>query len=113
MTSRHGRRAAWSPGLFRISAEAEREDRSRRLPDATEIAEINATHLIGTPLKSADLLFVFGTRENVGRRVDEACRLWREGFFRWSIVSGGVTPGSEILGVRDHQERNGGGRYPG
>jgi uncharacterized SAM-binding protein YcdF (DUF218 family) len=37
---------------------------------------------------------VFGTREDVARRVDEAHRLWREGYFRWSIVSGGVTPGS-------------------
>jgi uncharacterized SAM-binding protein YcdF (DUF218 family) len=52
--------------------------------------------LISTPLKPADLLFVFGTREDVGRRVDEAFRLWREGLFRWSIVSGGVTPGSEL-----------------
>jgi uncharacterized SAM-binding protein YcdF (DUF218 family) len=72
------------------------EDRSRRLPDEAEIAEINARHLIGTPLKPADLLFLFGTRENVGRRVDAACRLWREGFFRWSIVSGGVTPGATL-----------------
>ena len=47
-------------------------------------------------MKPADLLFVFGTREDVGLRVDEALRLWREGFFRWSIVSGGMTPGSEI-----------------
>lgn len=38
---------------------------------------------------------MFGTREDVGRRVDEAVRLWREGFFRWSIVSGGITPGSD------------------
>jgi uncharacterized SAM-binding protein YcdF (DUF218 family) len=38
---------------------------------------------------------VFGTREDVGIRVDEACRLWREGLFRWAIVSGGVTPGSD------------------
>jgi uncharacterized SAM-binding protein YcdF (DUF218 family) len=53
-------------------------------------------HLIDTPLKPADLLFVFGTREDVGRRVDEAARLWREGMFRWSIVSGGVTPGSAL-----------------
>jgi uncharacterized SAM-binding protein YcdF (DUF218 family) len=30
----------------------------------------------------------------VGRRVEEAGRLWREGFFCYSIVSGGVTPGS-------------------
>jgi uncharacterized SAM-binding protein YcdF (DUF218 family) len=70
------------------------ENRHHRLPDAAEIAEINARHLSGTPIKPADLLFVFGTREDVERRVDEACRLWRDGLFRWSIVSGGVTPGS-------------------
>src|ERR1700760_3465377 len=67
-----------------------------RLPPESEIAEINARHLIRTPLKPADLLFVFGTREDVARRVDEAVKLWREGFFRWSIVSGGVTPGSPL-----------------
>jgi uncharacterized SAM-binding protein YcdF (DUF218 family) len=70
-------------------------DRSARLPTEAEIAAINTQHLIGTPLKPADLLFVFGTREDVDERVDEACRLWREGYFRWSIVSGGVTSGSE------------------
>jgi uncharacterized SAM-binding protein YcdF (DUF218 family) len=70
-------------------------DRSARLPTEAEIAAINIQHLIGTPLKPADLLFVFGTREDVEARVDEAFRLWREGYFRWSIVSGGVTPGSE------------------
>jgi uncharacterized SAM-binding protein YcdF (DUF218 family) len=70
-------------------------DRSARLPTEAEIAAINTRHLIGTPLKPADLLFVFGTREDVDERVDEACRLWREGYFRWSIVSGGVTSGSE------------------
>ena len=72
------------------------ENRSSRLPDETEIAQINARHLIATPLKPADLLFVFGTREDVERRVDEAVRLWREGFFQWSIVSGGVTPGATL-----------------
>src|ERR1700693_4370459 len=72
------------------------EDRRGRLPTEAEIAEINARHLIRTPIKPADLLFVFGTREDVERRVDEAFRLWREGFFHWSIVSGGVTPGSEL-----------------
>jgi len=71
-------------------------DRRTRLPSEAEIAEISAMHLIDTPLKPADLLFVFGTREDVGRRVDEAARLWREGMFRWSIVSGGVTPGSAL-----------------
>jgi uncharacterized SAM-binding protein YcdF (DUF218 family) len=70
------------------------EKQSDRMPDAAEIAEINARHLISTPIKRADLLFMFGTREDVERRADEACRLWREGYFRWSIVSGGVTPGS-------------------
>ena len=72
------------------------DDRSNRLPTETEIGEINARHLISTPIKPADLLLVFGTREDVERRVDEAIRLWREGLFRWSIVSGGVTPGSKL-----------------
>lgn len=62
---------------------------------ADEIAEITRTHLINTPLRPADLLFMFGTREDVALRVDTAARLWRDGLFRWSIVSGGVTPGSE------------------
>ena len=72
------------------------DDRYTRWPTEAEIAEINATHLIRTPIKAGDLLFVFGTREDVGRRVDEAHRLWRQGLFRWSIVSGGVTPGSRL-----------------
>jgi uncharacterized SAM-binding protein YcdF (DUF218 family) len=72
------------------------EDRSGRLPSEAEIAEIDAKHFVKTPITPADLLFVFGTREDVARRVDEASRLWREGFFRWSIVSGGVTPGSKL-----------------
>ncbi|WP_456622064.1 MULTISPECIES: YdcF family protein [unclassified Bradyrhizobium] len=70
-------------------------DRSRRLPTADEIEAINPRHLIETPLSPADLLFLFGTREDVALRVATAARLWREGYFRWSIVSGGVTPGSE------------------
>ena len=70
-------------------------NRSARLPTEAEIAAINAQHLMTTPLKPADLLFVFGTREDIDERVEEACRLWRAGYFRWSIVSGGVTPGSE------------------
>ena len=69
-------------------------EQSPRLPTDTEIAAINARHLVETPLRPADLLFVFGTREDVAERVDEACRLWRDGYFRWAIVSGGITPGS-------------------
>jgi uncharacterized SAM-binding protein YcdF (DUF218 family) len=72
------------------------DDRSSRLPSAAEIADINAKHLIQTPLQPADLLFVFGTREDVELRADTACRLWREGLFRRAIVSGGVTPGSAL-----------------
>ena len=72
------------------------KDRHNRLPTEDEIAEINATHLIRTPLKPADLLFVFGTREDVERRVDEAIGSGASGYFRWSIVSGGVTPGSRL-----------------
>jgi uncharacterized SAM-binding protein YcdF (DUF218 family) len=67
-----------------------------RLPSEAEIADINAKHLIRTPIKPADLLFVFGTRGDVALRVDEADRLWRKGLFCWSIVSGGVTPGSDV-----------------
>jgi len=69
------------------------DDRSERIPDAAEIAAINATHVIATPLLPADLLFVFGTREDEVLRAETACRLWREGLFETAIVSGGVTPG--------------------
>lgn len=65
-----------------------------RVLTATEIDEINTTHLIRTPLRPADLLFLFGTREGVERRVETVCRLWRDGFFREAVVSGGVTPGN-------------------
>jgi uncharacterized SAM-binding protein YcdF (DUF218 family) len=65
------------------------------MPDAAEIAAINATHLIETELEPADLLFVFGTREDVALRIEAACRLWREGFCRWAVVSGGMTAGAD------------------
>lgn len=64
-----------------------------RMPDAAEIADINATHFVQTPLVPADLLFVFGTRGDDALRAETACRLWREGYARWTIVSGGLTPG--------------------
>ncbi len=66
-----------------------------RIPNDAEIAEISAAHFVQTALKPADLLFVFGTRENVGARIAEAVRLWRDGFCRWMIVSGGITPGDD------------------
>jgi uncharacterized SAM-binding protein YcdF (DUF218 family) len=70
-------------------------DRCDRLPTEAEIEEINAKHRIATPLRPADLLFVFGTREDSALRAQTAARLWRVGLFRWSIVSGGMTPGSD------------------
>ena len=67
-----------------------------RKPSAEEIARINAEHLLSTPLKPADLLFVFGTRDGVEERIDAAHRLWRDGYCRWLLVSGGRTPGSDL-----------------
>ena len=72
------------------------EDRYHGRPSPAEIAEINTKHLVNTPLRCADLLFVFGTRKDEALRAATACRLWREGLFRRSIVSGGVTPGSQL-----------------
>ena len=71
-------------------------DSSDRIPDAAEIAAINAVHLINTPLRPADLLFLFGTRDDEALRAETACRLWREGLFRTAIVSGGLTRGSHL-----------------
>jgi uncharacterized SAM-binding protein YcdF (DUF218 family) len=65
------------------------------MPDAAEIAAINATHFADTKLSPADLLFVFGTREDAELRAEKAYALWRAGLCRWAIVSGGVTPGAD------------------
>lgn len=62
---------------------------------AHEIQEITARHLISTPLKPADLLFVFGTRDGVPQFVEAILALWRGGYFKNAIVSGGMTPGSD------------------
>jgi uncharacterized SAM-binding protein YcdF (DUF218 family) len=67
-----------------------------RMLGADEIARINAEHLITTPLKPADLLFVFGTREGVAERVNVAHQLWRDEYCRWLVVSGGSTLGLAV-----------------
>lgn len=80
------------------------------MPSDPEIAAINATHLIDTQLKPADLLFVFGTRVDEVLRAETAARLWRNGMFRWAIVSGGVTPGgtrSECAVIKEEMVRRG------
>jgi uncharacterized SAM-binding protein YcdF (DUF218 family) len=76
--------------------EMDMDDLAGRRLNAAEIADINARHLITTPLKQADLLFVFGTRHDEALRAETACRLWREKLFRRAIVSGGITPGSQL-----------------
>ena len=58
-----------------------------------EIARINAEHLISTPLKPADLLFVFGQRRGAPQIIEKAVELWQRGLFRHAIVSGGATQG--------------------
>jgi uncharacterized SAM-binding protein YcdF (DUF218 family) len=76
--------------------EMDMDDLAGRKLNAAEIADINARHLITTPLKPADLLFVFGTRHDEALRAETACRLWRDKLFRRAIVSGGITPGSQL-----------------
>ena len=67
---------------------------SKSSPVTAELVErINREHLISTPLEPADLLFVFGTRQGVSEFVEAAADLWRRGYFRWALVSGGPTLG--------------------
>ncbi|HYE46316.1 MAG TPA: YdcF family protein [Caulobacter sp.] len=63
------------------------------LPTAELVDRINREHLIATPLEPADLLFVFGTRHGAPQFVEAAADLWRRGYFRWALVSGGPTLG--------------------
>lgn len=56
-----------------------------------EIDRINREHLAVPPLEPADLLFVFGTRHGVEAFIAAGADLWRRGFFRQAIVTGGPT----------------------
>jgi hypothetical protein len=68
----------------------------RAEPSAADVARITAEHLmVSTPLVPADLLFVFGTRRAARETVVAAVDLWRRGFWRHAIVSGGATQGLE------------------
>jgi uncharacterized SAM-binding protein YcdF (DUF218 family) len=62
-------------------------------PSAAEIARIDSEHLATTLLRPADLLFVFGQRRGASEIVAAAIDLWRRGFYRLAIVSGGATQG--------------------
>lgn len=85
-------------------------DRTLRMPDDAEIAAISTRHFADTPLRPADLLFVFGTRVEEELRAATAARLWEQGYFRHAIVSGGGTPGaeaSECALIKDAMVRRG------
>jgi hypothetical protein len=80
------------------------------LPSDAEIARINAEHLISTPLRPADLLFVFGGRYGVDETVAAAVALWQRRFFRHAIVSGGPTQGiarTECAVIKDGMVQGG------
>jgi uncharacterized SAM-binding protein YcdF (DUF218 family) len=69
-----------------------------------DIARITAEHLVSTPLKPADLLFVFGQRRGDRLIAEKAVELWQRGLFRRAIVSGGATqdnPRSECSIIKD------------
>jgi uncharacterized SAM-binding protein YcdF (DUF218 family) len=57
------------------------------------IAAINRDLLICTPVEPADLLFFFGSRHAAPEMVEAAADLWRRGFYRWAMVTGGPTGG--------------------
>jgi len=59
-----------------------------------DVARITAEHLIPTPLRQADLLFVFGQRRGDRQIAEKAVELWQRGRFRHAIVSGGATQGN-------------------
>jgi hypothetical protein len=86
---------------------------SSRLPSAAEIADINAKHLIRTPLKPADLLFVSGTREDVTRCVDEAFRLWARRFVSLVDRQRRRNAGMQPFGMRNHPGRDDRAGHPG
>jgi uncharacterized SAM-binding protein YcdF (DUF218 family) len=60
---------------------------------AALIEAVNRTLLIRTPLEPADLLFFFGTRHAEAQMIEAAADLWRRGFCRWVLITGGPTGG--------------------
>jgi len=88
-------------GLSRRTIAEGRRCRHRRHMDREPllsddlIRRIGRHLLIETPIRPADLLFVFGTRHGFEQYLSVIERLWRQQMFRWAIVSGGVIPGAE------------------
>lgn len=59
------------------------------LPKAL-VEEINRRHLVRTTLEPSDLLFVFGTQSGQALFLREIERLWRQHYFRYAVVTGGI-----------------------
>ncbi|MDB5425353.1 MAG: YdcF family protein [Phenylobacterium sp.] len=57
------------------------------------VARIERELFVRTPLRPADLLFVFGTRHGVAEFLRVIEELWRAGLFTWALVTGGETAG--------------------
>jgi uncharacterized SAM-binding protein YcdF (DUF218 family) len=74
------------------------------------VRAINARLLVQTPLRPADLLLVFGTREGVDEFVEAIVELWRDGYCRHILISGGATwnnPDTEAAVLRRALLRDG------
>lgn len=69
---------------------------SRFLSEHT-VAKVAQDLFISTPLRKADLLFVFGTRHSIEKFAAAIFVLWHGGFFRWLVITGG----SEEMGQVD------------
>jgi hypothetical protein len=61
--------------------------------DPRVIEAVHRELLVSTDVRPADLLFVFGTRHGVCRFLAVIEDLWRNGMFRWALLTGGPTPG--------------------
>ena len=70
-------------------------DRSQQKPKTTKNTTNNTTQQNKKPQQPTNLLFVFGSRVDEALRAETACRLWRDGYFKHAIVSGGITPGGD------------------
>lgn len=69
------------------------------------IARVNRELLVTTSMEPADLLFVFGSRHAVPAFIDRAVELWRGGYYRWALVTGGLTPGGDVDEATDISRR--------
>lgn len=64
------------------------------------IAAVERELLVETPLKRADLLFVFGTRHSVPEFLRVIEELWERELFRFALITGGPTRGERATEAR-------------